>query len=89
MDGTLLVFTHTDVPGIIGYVGKVLADEKVNIAQMAVGRAGEAGGSAIGVLNLDNTASEAALKKVTENKAIESARIIQLPPAGVLPEWLS
>ncbi len=89
MDGILLVFTHSDVPGIIGYVGKVLADEKINIAQMAVGRAGEVGGPAIGVLNLDHAASEQALKRVTDNSAIESARLIQLPPLGQLPEWLS
>ena len=28
MDGNLLIFTHRDVPGIIGYVGNVLAEEK-------------------------------------------------------------
>jgi D-3-phosphoglycerate dehydrogenase len=89
MDGVLLIFTHTDVPGIIGYVGNVLADEKVNIAQMAVGREGAAGGSAIGVLNLDNSASESAIKRVTENEAIESAKLIHLPPVGQLPDWLS
>ena len=88
MDGILLVFTHTDVPGIIAYVGKVLADEDVNIAQMAVGREGAAGGPAIGVLNLDNAASESALKKVTNNPAIQSARLIQLPRVGQLPDWL-
>jgi len=89
MDGTLLVFTHTDVPGIIGYVGKVLADDHVNIAQMAVGREGAAGGPAIGVLNLDNAPSEATLKKVIENEAIESAKLIELPPVGQLPDWLA
>ena len=90
MDGNLLVFLHQDVPGIIGYVGSVLAEEKVNIAQMAVGRQGvEAGGSAIGVLNLDSGASEKALSRVTENDGIESARLIKLPKAGDLPDWLA
>jgi D-3-phosphoglycerate dehydrogenase len=89
MDGILLVFTHFDVPGIIGYVGQVLADEGVNIAQMAVGREGELGGSAVGVLNLDNTASEASIEKVNANKSIESAKLIQLPAVGQLPAWLS
>lgn len=89
MDGNLLVFQHQDVPGIIGYVGSVLAEEKVNIAQMAVGRQGnEAGGSAIGVLNLDSGASEKALSRVIENEGIESARLINLPKAGDLPDWL-
>ena len=89
MDGILLVFTHFDVPGIIGYVGQVLADENVNIAQMAVGREGDAGGSAVGVLNLDNVASDDSIAKVNANNSIESAKLIHLPPVGQLPDWLS
>ncbi|QEG23808.1 phosphoglycerate dehydrogenase [Mariniblastus fucicola] len=90
MDGNLLVFHHQDVPGIIGYVGSVLSEENVNIAQMAVGRQGtEAGGSAIGVLNLDSGASEKALARVTEKDGIESAILLQLPEAGDLPDWLA
>ena len=88
MDGNLLIFNHTDVPGIIGYVGSVLAEEKVNIAQMAVGRAGDQGGSAIGVLNIDDMASEAALGRLTENDAIDSAQLIELPAISEFPDWL-
>ena len=88
MDGNLLIFTHRDVPGIIGYVGNVLAEDKVNIAQMAVGRESDAGGPAIGVLNLDATAPESALAKIVENDGIESSKQIALPPAGELPDWL-
>jgi D-3-phosphoglycerate dehydrogenase len=90
MDGTLLVFTHTDIPGIIGYVGSVLAEEKVNIAQMAVGRAGEAeGGPAIGVLNLDGAPTEAAVQRVTEHASVQEVRLIHLPKVGQLPDWMS
>ena len=52
LDGNLLVFTHNDVPGIIGAVGTIFGNHRVNIAQMSVGRAAP-GGGAIGVLNLD------------------------------------
>lgn len=89
MDGNLMIFTHRDVPGIIGFVGGVLADENVNIAQMAVGRESDQGGPAVGVLNLDSAASNEALKRVTENAGIESAQSIEMPPAGVLPVWLA
>ena len=89
MDGNLMIFTHRDVPGIIGFVGGVLADEKVNIAQMAVGRESDQGGPAIGVLNLDSAASEKALQRVTENEGIESAQSIEMPPVGELPVWLA
>lgn len=89
MDGVLLIFSHQDVPGVIAYVGKVLADEDVNIAQMAVGRAfGKPGGSAIGILNLDSGASSTAIKEVMKHKGIERAKLIQLPPFGELPDWL-
>ncbi len=89
MDGNLLIFTHLDVPGIIAYVGKILAAENVNIAQMAVGRAvKEAGGKAIGILNLDSDASPRAIAAVSEHDGIEQARVIKLPPAGKLPDWL-
>lgn len=89
MDGCLLVFRHRDVPGIIGAVGTIFGSHNVNIAQMAVGRAGEApGGGAIGVLNLDTPPSDEALAEVMAHPAIESARVVHLPPAGELPRWL-
>ncbi len=53
IDGTLLVFTHMDRPGLIGFIGRTLGDEGVNIGQMNVGRE-EQGGEAIGVVNLDS-----------------------------------
>ncbi len=89
LDGILLIFTHTDVPGIIGSVGTTFGRHDVNIAQMAVGRAGSApGGHAIGVLNLDSSPSKAAMDEVLQNPGIQTAHIIQLPPAGELPPWL-
>jgi D-3-phosphoglycerate dehydrogenase len=87
LDGNLLVFTHNDRPGIIGAVGTIFGNHKVNIAQMAVGRAAP-GGGAIGVLNLDSLPSAAALAEVTAHKDITSVRVLELPPAGQLPTWL-
>jgi D-3-phosphoglycerate dehydrogenase / 2-oxoglutarate reductase len=87
MDGVLLIFTHQDVPGIIGRVGTIFGTHKVNIAQMAVGRAAP-GGAATGVLNLDAEPPDAALKDVLASPDIKTARVIRLPPAGQLPTWL-
>ncbi len=89
LDGWLLVFTHKDVPGIIGGVGTVFGEHKVNIAQMSVGRAGDApGGEAVGILNLDAEPPAAALEAVRKLPAITSATVIHLPRAGELPSWL-
>ena len=90
MDGILLIFTHRDVPGIIAYVGSILAAENVNIAQMVVGRRSKhIGGPAIGILNLDSDVSPDAVAAVSKHEGIEQARVIKLPQAGDLPDWLS
>ena len=88
LDGTLLVFTHQDVPGIIGRVGTAFGELGVNIAQMTVGRA-TPGGEAIGVLSLDQTPSDAAVAAVRSCPGIRSAQVVKLPPAGQLPPWLA
>jgi D-3-phosphoglycerate dehydrogenase len=88
LDGFLMIFTHHDVPGIIGTVGTIFGKHQVNIGQMAVGRATK-GGEALGVLNLDNLPPQAALDEVRKHPAIRSAVIIKLPPAGERPAWLA
>jgi D-3-phosphoglycerate dehydrogenase len=87
LDGILLIFTHRDVPGIIGRVGTIFGEHRVNIAQMAVGRAAP-GGEAIGVLNLDNMPSAESLRAVAGIPDITSVQVVQLPAAGELPAWL-
>ncbi len=62
-----LIFTHMDRPGLIGFIGRTLGDEGVNIAQMNVGREDQ-GGEAIGVVNLDSVPSESG----PGNRAAES-----------------
>jgi len=89
LDGNLMIFTHNDVPGIIGSVGTIFGKHQVNIAQMAVGRAGiTPGGNAIGVLNLDGIPAQAAVDEVLQLQSVKSVRFIELPPAGQLPPWL-
>ena len=90
LDGTLLIFGHDDVPGIIGQVGTVFGKHRVNIGQMAVGRGSDSpGGSAIGVLNLDSTPSVEAINELLAIEGLHTAKRIDLPPAGQLPEWLN
>jgi D-3-phosphoglycerate dehydrogenase len=88
LDGNLLIFTHDDVPGIIGRVGTIFGQHKVNIAQMAVGRA-NAGGRAIGVLNIDSLPPQAALDELLASPHIHSAKVIEMPAAGEMPSWLA
>jgi D-3-phosphoglycerate dehydrogenase len=53
LDGTLLIISNTDQPGVIGAVGSLLGRHGVNIASFALGRNFECAGCAIGVVNVD------------------------------------
>jgi D-3-phosphoglycerate dehydrogenase len=87
LDGILLIFTHRDMPGLIGHIGTVFGKHNVNIAQMNVGRQ-TAGGEAIAVLNLDSPPPEEALTEVKGHQQIHNVCLVKLPPAGELPHWL-
>lgn len=86
MDGILLLFTHRDVPGLIGFIGTIFGKHQVNIAQMTVGRQ-VPGGEAIAVLNLDSMPPEEALREVRGHPKISSLSVVQLPKAGEMPAW--
>jgi D-3-phosphoglycerate dehydrogenase len=88
LDGNLLIFTHQDLPGLIGYIGTVFGTHGVNIAQMVVGRK-ERGGDAVAVLNLDNLPNDAALAEVKNHQHIKTMSLVKLPPAGEVPAWLA
>ncbi len=87
LDGVLLVFTHRDVPGMIGFIGTIFGTHRVNIAQMTVGRQTQ-GGEAIGILNLDSPPPEAAVNEVKAHPQISNVTVVKLPPAGEWPGWL-
>jgi D-3-phosphoglycerate dehydrogenase len=86
MDGVMLIFTHRDVPGLIGFIGTIFGKHQVNIAQMTVGRQ-QPGGEAIAVLNLDSPPPEEALKEVRAHPQISSLSVVKLPRAGEMPAW--
>ncbi len=86
LDGVMLVFTHRDLPGLIGFIGTIFGKHSVNIAQMTVGRQ-QPGGEAIAVLNLDSPPPEEALREVRAHPQISSLTVVKLPPAGQMPPW--
>lgn len=90
LDGKMVIFSHHDVPGIIGQVGTVFGSHGINIAQMAVGREGEKpGGPSIGILCVDGEVSSEAIEEVGRIEAINKVKTIDLPAAGELPDWLT
>jgi D-3-phosphoglycerate dehydrogenase len=75
--GVVLVLENTDRPGMVGRIGTLLGDHGVNIATMSLSR-NQAGGTALTVLNLDNTPDEELLSAIRVSEDIHSAQVIQL-----------
>ncbi len=77
LSGNMLMMSHLDKPGIIGYVGTLLGENKINIASMDVGRA-EMGGKAIMIVNVDNIVPQVILNKIEKFEGISSALTIKI-----------
>lgn len=75
--GHLLVFTHKDEPGIVGRMGSILGDAKVNIAALHMGR-DELGGEAVSILNVDSEVPEDLLEKLTQTAKIKTIKSVNL-----------
>jgi D-3-phosphoglycerate dehydrogenase / 2-oxoglutarate reductase len=89
LDGTLMIFFHRDLPGVIGSVGNIFGRHQINIAQMSVGRpTNKPGGEAVGVLALDSVPPAEALAEILAMPQVTRAWTVKLPPAGELPPWL-
>jgi D-3-phosphoglycerate dehydrogenase len=84
LEGTLLVLCNDDQPGVIGEVGTILGRHGVNIASFALGRSK---GGAVGVVNVDAPAEDAALTRSVEElravKAIREVKIVDVRGAGL------
>jgi D-3-phosphoglycerate dehydrogenase len=75
--GTLLLLNNKDRPGIIGYLGTLLAKYKVNIASMSLGR-DTVGGLALTVLSLDSAPPQAVLDELKKDADISNVKVVKL-----------
>ena len=71
----ILICPHINRPGVIGAIGTLLADYKINISSMQVGKT-DIGGTNVMVLTLDNPISAEVIAKVKENEAIFDATLV-------------
>jgi len=65
--GNLVLFQNTDVPGVIGQVGTILADDSVNIADFRLGRNEK--GQALAVIITDGAVKDETLTKLESLEA--------------------
>jgi D-3-phosphoglycerate dehydrogenase / 2-oxoglutarate reductase len=75
--GVILYIRNQDVPGVIGRVGTILGNRKLNIANFALGRDQEAR-EAIGLVNVDNHVPADVLGEIRAIPAVREARVVEL-----------
>ncbi|HVA28952.1 MAG TPA: phosphoglycerate dehydrogenase [Candidatus Baltobacteraceae bacterium] len=76
-DGTMLVTSHRDVPGMVGRIGTILGEAKANISTMQVART-SAGGQAMMVLDVDRDIERDVLGAIARTEGIISVRLVRL-----------
>lgn len=77
-EGILLVFGSYDVPGVIGKVGTLMAQHKINIAAWRTSRA-ERGGQTLTVLTLDQKIPDDLLAEFRKQDYVRHATQLVLP----------
>ena len=75
--GHMLFYINDDRPGIIGRVGTVMGNQRVNIAQMSCGRH-ERGGRALTVLNVDSEIPQEVIETLLGQEFISWVRQVSL-----------
>jgi len=76
--GHYIISIHEDKPGVIGRVGTLFGENKINIAGMIVGRHGKPGGIQLMLLLVDDPPSEEVLQKMVELDGIIDATYVEL-----------
>jgi D-3-phosphoglycerate dehydrogenase len=77
LHGTILFIRNKDTPGVIGQIGTLLGNNKINIANFALGRS-EGNHHAVGVVNVDNEINDEVLRQIRACPSIQFARVVQL-----------
>jgi D-3-phosphoglycerate dehydrogenase len=75
--GIILFIRNEDVPGVIGKVGTILGDRKINIATFTLGRNPQMQ-QAIGLVNVDNRVPEEVLQEIRAIPAVRTVRVVEV-----------
>ncbi|MCX8072362.1 MAG: phosphoglycerate dehydrogenase [Candidatus Binatia bacterium] len=76
-EGYILMLHNRDVPGVVGAVGTLLGEAKINIARLELGRE-HVGGLAVSLVHVDDPVPPAILEKLRQLPNIISAVLIKL-----------
>lgn len=76
-EGSMLVLTNNDKPGVIGNIGTLMGQNGINIARMQFGREKQ-GGLAMSVVSIDSPVSDELMAKVKQLPNVLSVKQIKI-----------
>jgi len=76
-EGSLIIITNWDRPGAIGRIGMTLGDQKVNIADMTLGRR-KAGESAVTLLSIDGDIPDEVVEELQKLDEVIDVKVVHL-----------
>jgi D-3-phosphoglycerate dehydrogenase len=76
-EGVILLLNNRDKPGKVGYIGSLIGEHGLNIANMSLNR-DEVGGEALTLLNLDQVPPAELLEKLAQDPDITNAKVVTL-----------
>jgi len=76
-EGYMLVFTNDDHPGMIGAIGNLLGEYKINIAGMQLGRTRK-NDKAVAILSVDDFIPDEVMEKIRALPSINTANLVCL-----------
>ena len=76
-EGVILMLHNRDVPGVVGAVGTLLGEAKINIGGIELGRE-RVGGMAISLVHVDDRVPETVLERLRNLPEIVSAALLEL-----------
>ncbi len=78
----LIYMRNRDIPGVIGRVGTILGEHKINIANFSLGRRGDTepghASEALAVVHVDGDVPEAVLAELRKAAGVQQAKAIRL-----------
>ncbi len=74
--GNLIFFRNTDVPGVIGDVGRIVSSHGLNIADFRLGRDNKS--HALAVVNIDNTITKEVISELSKLDACISVNYVTI-----------
>ncbi len=75
--GSMIFINNNDKPGIVGAVGTILGDAKINIASITFGRESP-GGLAVSLVNVDSPVADDIIEKIRQTQDVLFVKLLKV-----------